>query len=347
MARTSYARPVSARSPSSRRRTVFAAACPLPPWVKPGRRANASAVCAGRPRFDRARAALRYDAAALPLILPFKHGDRTELAAVLAGMMARAGRTLLADADAILPVPLHRKRLIARRYNQASLLAGGLARLAARPWLPDVLIRHRATTPLGELSAKARMLEVSDAFAVRPARRSAIQGKRLLLIDDVMTSGATASACAAAAIAAGAEHRRCARRGARPCPAERLAGSLEPSVTILPPLVAASGSSDPALSYRSRTMARDRDLHAALLPLLRARPQAAGIEGRIFPGNRRARWQPGPRRGPRAVRQNLGAADFHRREPYRRLLTISWRWTGPEGSIRCSGFRPPKAASNP
>jgi ComF family protein len=156
------------------------------------------------PHFERARAALRYDAAAQPLILPFKHADRTELAPVLAAMMARAGAPLLAEADAILPVPLHRRRLIARRYNQAALLAAYLARHASRPWLPDTLMRPRATTQLGELSAAARRQEVAGAFEIRPSRRSAIEGRRLLLIDDVMTSGATASACAAAALRAGA-----------------------------------------------------------------------------------------------------------------------------------------------
>ena len=156
------------------------------------------------PRFDRARAALRYDAASRPLILPFKHADRTELAPVLAAMMARAGAVLLADTDAILPVPLHPRRLIARRYNQAALLAACIARHASWPWLPDTLVRHRATIPLGELSAAARRQEVSDAFEIRPSRRLAIQGRRLLLIDDVMTSGATASACADAALQAGA-----------------------------------------------------------------------------------------------------------------------------------------------
>ena len=79
-----------------------------------------------------------------------------------------------------------------------------LARQACRPWLPDALMRLRQTTPLGELSASARSQEVSGAFAIRPARLSAIQGKRLLLIDDVMTPGATASACAAVALEHGA-----------------------------------------------------------------------------------------------------------------------------------------------
>ena len=156
------------------------------------------------PLFSRARAALRYDAAAQSLILPFKHADGTEMAPVLAAMMGRVGADLLAEADAILPVPLHRRRLIARRYNQAALLAACLARQIARPWLPDTLLRCRATSPLGDLSAAARRQEVAGAFEIRPSRLAAIAGKRLVLIDDVMTSGATASACAAAALQAGA-----------------------------------------------------------------------------------------------------------------------------------------------
>jgi ComF family protein len=174
------------------------------------------------PRFARARAALVYDEAAQPLILPFKHADRTELAPLLAAMMARAGQLLLAEADAIIPVPLHRRRLIARRYNQAALLAAWLARQSRRPWLPDTLTRPRATTPLGELSASARGQEVSGAFAIRPARLPAIQGKRLLLIDDVMTSGATASACAAVALQAGRPTSMCSSlRGFHPRDADR------------------------------------------------------------------------------------------------------------------------------
>ncbi|MCW3475888.1 double zinc ribbon domain-containing protein, partial [Limobrevibacterium gyesilva] len=103
------------------------------------------------PPWDRARGALRYDAQSRRIVLPFKHGDRTEFAAGLAQMMARAGAALLRDADLLVPVPLHRARLIARRYNQAALLARALARIAARPVLPDALRRTRVTVPPGDL----------------------------------------------------------------------------------------------------------------------------------------------------------------------------------------------------
>lgn len=156
------------------------------------------------PVFERARAALRYDAASERLILPLKYADRTELAGVLALHMVRAGAELLASADYLIPVPLHRRRLFARRYNQAALLGRALARRTGRQVVPDALRRVRATSPLGELSAAARAREVAQAFEVRASRRPLLVGRRVLLIDDVLTSGATANGCARALQAAGA-----------------------------------------------------------------------------------------------------------------------------------------------
>jgi ComF family protein len=156
------------------------------------------------PLFHQARAALRYDAQARRLILPLKHADRTELAAVLAPHMARAGAALLQQADWLVPVPLHRARLFRRRYNQAALLAQSVGKIAARPCLPDALLRRRATETLGEKSAAERVAEVADAFAVRPSRATSLVGRRIVLIDDVMTSGATANACVATLLAGGA-----------------------------------------------------------------------------------------------------------------------------------------------
>lgn len=156
------------------------------------------------PVFRRGRAALRYDEAARRLILPFKHADRVELSAVLAPYMARAGVELLAAADILVPVPLHRARLFRRRYNQAALLARALGRARSRPVLLDALRRVRGTTPLGAKSAEERVAALAGAIEMRPSRATGIAGRRVLLIDDVMTSGATANACAAALLAAGA-----------------------------------------------------------------------------------------------------------------------------------------------
>ena len=158
----------------------------------------------GQQAYDTARAALRYDIQARRIVLPFKHADRIELAYGLVPLMARAGAALLERAEVLVPVPLHRRRLFSRRYNQAALLARGLARVAHRPAVLDGLLRHRATPPLGERNAVERAATVDGAFAVRPARRVAIEGRRVLLIDDVMTSGATANECARVLRAAGA-----------------------------------------------------------------------------------------------------------------------------------------------
>ncbi len=156
------------------------------------------------PVFSQARAAFRYDGHTKKLLLPFKHGDRTESCSVLAAHMVRAGFSLVRDADLLIPVPLHRRRLFQRRYNQAALLTRSIARLSRVHMLPDGLVRHRSTAPTGGSTATERRAELGGAFAVRPSRWREIVGKRIVLIDDVMTSGATANACSAALKAAGA-----------------------------------------------------------------------------------------------------------------------------------------------
>lgn len=163
-----------------------------------------AACLAAPPLFRRARAALRYDEGAKALILPFKHRDRTEMARPLARLMARAGADLLREADLLLPVPLHRWRLFGRRHNQAALLARELSRLSGVPHAPLLLRRARRTRPLGDLGAAARAAELEGAFRAPPRAAVKLAGKRVLLVDDVLTSGATANACAAALLAAGA-----------------------------------------------------------------------------------------------------------------------------------------------
>jgi ComF family protein len=145
-----------------------------------------------------------YDDQARRLLLPFKYADRPEIARALAPMMARAGAALLARADLIIPVPLHRRRLLARRYNQAALLAQALSRLTGRPAVLDALRRIRPTIPLGNLSPAQRQTTLAGAFDANPARLARIIDARIVLIDDVLTTGATAEACTTALLAAGA-----------------------------------------------------------------------------------------------------------------------------------------------
>lgn len=163
------------------------------------------AACMARPRaFARARAACLYDEASRGPVLMFKHGDRTDLAVLFSGWLARAAGELLSEADAVVPVPLHRWRLLRRRYNQAAELARPLARRSGLAYLPDVLIRERATQTQGGKSAGGRRRNVAGAFAVPDGKRARVEGRRILLIDDVLTTGATAHGCARALLAAGA-----------------------------------------------------------------------------------------------------------------------------------------------
>lgn len=166
------------------------------------------ALCPGcrehPPLFRQARAALRYDEHGRRLILPLKHADRIELAPILAGMMVRSGADLLARAEILVPVPLHRRRLFHRKYNQAAALAFTIGRLTRLPVQPDALQRIRETAPLEEKTPQERALEVSGSLRVRPSRLKRIIGRTVLMVDDVMTSGATANACAQALMQAGA-----------------------------------------------------------------------------------------------------------------------------------------------
>ncbi|WP_309605313.1 phosphoribosyltransferase family protein [Phenylobacterium sp.] len=163
------------------------------------------AACLARPRaFDAARAACLYDETSRDPILKLKHADRLDLAPLFARWLSRAAHDLLADADALAPVPLHPARLLSRRYNQAAEIARPLSRLSGVAYLPDALIRRRATETQGGKSGSGRRRNVAGAFDVPSGRRAQVAGRRILLIDDVMTTGATAEGCARALKAAGA-----------------------------------------------------------------------------------------------------------------------------------------------
>lgn len=154
--------------------------------------------------FRSARAAFLYDEGVRRLVLPLKHGDQPAMADVLAPHMARAGADLLCGDPLLVPVPLHRLRLFQRRYNQAALLAQAVGRLAGCAVCPDALRRVRATASLDHRGAAERRTVLADAFAVRSSRRSVVAGRAVVLVDDVMTSGATAEGCSAVLLAAGA-----------------------------------------------------------------------------------------------------------------------------------------------
>jgi ComF family protein len=170
--------------------------------VVPG--ALCASCMAAPPSYRRARAALAYDAGSRDMILAFKHADRAELAKLFVRWMAQAGDELLQEADLIVPVPLHWRRLLFRRYNQAALLALLLGRLSGKPVVPDLLLRRRATEKQGHLSRLGRARNVQGAFGLRPSDRRRLAGKRVLLIDDVITTGATVEGCCRTLLGAGA-----------------------------------------------------------------------------------------------------------------------------------------------
>ena len=157
-----------------------------------------------RPPFARARAALLYDDASKAFILSFKHADKTDTAALLAKWLAQAGGEFLGTADVLIPVPLHWTRLFSRRFNQAALLAQALGRVTGKAVAVDALVRHKKTPSQGHLGVKARARNVQGAFRVPPRRRPQVRGRRVVLVDDVYTTGATVRAAAKALLRAGA-----------------------------------------------------------------------------------------------------------------------------------------------
>jgi ComF family protein len=162
------------------------------------------AALADPPAWDRARAAVGFDEASRVLVHALKYRDSPEAGLLMARMMRRAGRQLLAECDVILPVPLFRWRLWKRRFNQAAVLAHELARTSGRPWRADLLLRQRATRSQVGLNVTERRRNVRGAFVLAPGRAVEVAGRSVLLIDDVRTTGATLEACAEVVRQAGA-----------------------------------------------------------------------------------------------------------------------------------------------
>lgn len=155
-----------------------------------------------QPLFSKARSVLVYNDASKKLILPFKNGDRLDLAPLLAKMMQRSATDMINETDIIIPVPLHRWRLFKRKYNQSAILAQKLAKIFCKEYSPDALKRIRASPSQGHLTAKERRKNVVNAFHVK--RPEKVYQKSVLLIDDVLTTGATANECAKVLLKSGA-----------------------------------------------------------------------------------------------------------------------------------------------
>ena len=154
--------------------------------------------------WSQGRAALLYKDNARRLVLAFKHGDRLDLARPAAGWMMRAAQPMLVPGMLVAPIPLHWLRLIKRRYNQSALLSAAVAKMAGLDHCPDLLIRTRHTGSQEGRDRDSRFANMTDALAPHPRRENRISGRHILLVDDVMTSGATFAAAAEACIAAGA-----------------------------------------------------------------------------------------------------------------------------------------------
>jgi len=179
--------------------------CPrlgIPFVYDPGPDMLSMEAIASPPAYQRARAAVRYDDVARTLVHALKYQDRTDLAPAMGRWMARAGGELLSGADMLVPVPLHWRRAWRRRYNQSGALAQIIARQSGVKVRSEVLRRVRATEQQIGLSRAQRATNVQGAFQVSQERQAEVQGRRVILIDDVLTSGATLDACARALLRA-------------------------------------------------------------------------------------------------------------------------------------------------
>ncbi len=162
------------------------------------------AAIADPPVYARARAVARYDETARTLVQRLKYADRLDTARALGVMLARAGTELARDCDVIVPVPLHRTRLWRRRFNQSMELARPLSEISGKPLDPALLLRVKRTAPQVGLTKSQRGANLQGAFRVPPEARAQLEGRRVLLVDDVVTTGATANAASRALLRGGA-----------------------------------------------------------------------------------------------------------------------------------------------
>lgn len=175
---------------------------PLPSRTEEG--ALCGACIQDAPLFAQARAVFQYEHLGRELVHRLKYGDRTHITHSCGQWLLRAGKPFVMRCDLIVPVPVHRWRLLLRRYNQSALLARALSGLSGIAWHPDVLYRRKYTRPQAGLSRAQRLVNVRGNFRFRSRRKELIRDKRILLLDDVMTTGATLHACTEQLLKAGA-----------------------------------------------------------------------------------------------------------------------------------------------
>ena len=218
--------------------------CDLPMETLMAEEALCGACLADPPPYSRVHVPLAYGAATRSIVMRLKYGRKTGFARLMARLMLRrlqddARGDPTAEPPLFIPVPLHRWRIWSRGFNQSAEVAGHLARATGWPLLVDGLHRHKRTPPLRGLGRRDRAKTVRGAFTVRDSARSQLSGRRILLVDDVFTTGATAAACSRALLRAGAssvEVVAFARVIDRPDPADNLLPMIDSRV--LPPNIA-------------------------------------------------------------------------------------------------------------
>jgi len=176
----------------------------IPFLYDPGPGILSMEAIADPPAYRRARAAVRFDEISRALVHALKYGDRLDLSPMLGRWMSLAGRELLTEADALVPVPLHWRRLWARRFNQSAMLAATISAESGVPVAATALKRVKATVQQVGLTRAERAANVQGAFRVPDEAKAAVVGRRLVVVDDVLTSGATLEGCARALLRAGA-----------------------------------------------------------------------------------------------------------------------------------------------
>ncbi len=176
--------------------TPYCQRCSLPFEYEAGKDVLCASCMENPPQYDALRAALVYDDTSRDMVLKFKHADQMHNVKAFIPWLRMAGGEMIENADYILPVPLHRWRLMKRRYNQAAVMALALSRDTGKSCIPDGVLRVRSTSSQGHLKAAQRAENVKKAFIVNPAYESLLEGKNIILVDDVYTTGSTVNECA-------------------------------------------------------------------------------------------------------------------------------------------------------